>query len=156
MAWPTYGYAHGVIRVRVAACCALLTLVSCVPSEPSPTDWRTGARQALEDTASEVETIALVLQLESDDRMPGRSARVAAVESEESVATAGQAISTQQPPPGAEREDAEVSDLLGRAADLVREARIALTDGHDDAYDGVRHRLLDLSEDLQAERKALE
>lgn len=139
----------------MAACFALVTLVSCAPSEPSPADWRSAARQAVGDTVSEVETVALVIRLESDDRLPGRSARIAAVESEESVATAEQTFSTLQPPVGSGTDDAEVSDLIGRAADLVREARIALTAGDELAYDGVRQRLLDLSENLRAELEAL-
>ena len=53
------------------------------------------------------------------------------------------------------REDGEVSDLLGRATDLVREARIAITAGHESSYDGLRERLLDLSDDLDAERQEL-
>jgi hypothetical protein len=80
---------------------------------------------------------------------------VAAVESEESLATAEQALSTQQPPADLREEDAKVSDLLGRATDLVREARIAITAGHESAYDGLRGRLLDLSDDLDAERQDL-
>lgn len=149
------GYRPGVIRVRVGACCALLVLTGCVPSEPSAADWRTSARQALEDTVSEVETVALVLDLESGDRLPGRSAQVAAVESEEALAKAEETLSTQQPPAGTERDDGTVSDLLGRAADLVREARIAVTAGDDGAYDDLRGRLLDLSDDLEAERAEL-
>ena len=144
------------MRTAVAAAAAALVLAGCVPSEPSAADWRTSTSQALEDTTSEVETIALVLQLESEDRLPGRSARIAAVESEESVATAEQTLSTQQPPAGTGREDSELSALMGRATDLVREARIALTAGDEVLYDGVRRRLLELSEDLQEERKALE
>ena len=68
---------------------------------------------------------------------------------------AEQTLSSQQPPAGTERDDAAVSDLLGRATDLVREARIALTAGDEGAYDDVRGRLLDLSDDLEAERAEL-
>ena len=149
------GYGPGVIRVRVAVCCALLALTGCVPSEPSTPDWRTSARQALEDTVSEVETMALVLDLESGERLPGRAARVAAVESEEALAKAEETLTSQQPPAGTERDDGAVTDLLGRAGDLVREARIALTAGDEAAYDDVRERLLDLSDDLEAERAEL-
>jgi hypothetical protein len=144
-----------VIHVRVAACCALLVLTGCVPGEPSAPDWRASARQALEDTVSEVETVALVLDLESGERLPGRAAQVAAVESEEALAKTEETLSSQQPPAGTERDDGAVSDLLGRAADLVREARIALTAGDEGAYDEVRARLLDLSDDLEAERAEL-
>jgi hypothetical protein len=139
----------------VGACCALLVLTGCVPSEPSATDWRTSARQALDDTVSEVETVALVLDLESGERLPGRSAQVAAVESEEALGKAEDTLSSQQPPAGTEHDDAAVSDLLGRAADLVREARIAITAGDEGTYDDLRGRLLDLSDDLEAERAEL-
>lgn len=123
-------------------------LAACVPSQPSAADWRTSARQALDDTTSEVESVALVLDLESRDRLPGRSARVAAVESEESLASAEQTFTSQQPPPGTGRDDAEAQHVLGRATDLLREARIALTAGDEAAYDGIRTRLADLSDDL--------
>ena len=104
---------------------------------------------------SEVETVALVLDLESGERLPGRSAQVAAVESEEALGKAEQTLSSQQPPAGTERDDGTVSDLLGRAADLVRQARIAITAGDEGAYDDLRARLLDLSDDLDAERAEL-
>ena len=143
------------LRARAAVGGALLVLTGCVPSEPSPADWRSSAAQALEDSVSEVESVALVLDLESGDRLPGRSARVAAVESEESLAKAVETLSTQQPPSDLRREDRAVADLLGRATDLVREARIAVTEGHETAYDGLRERLLDLSDDLDAERQEL-
>ena len=135
-------------RMLVTVCCAALALTGCVPSEPSEADWRATARQTLEDTTSEVESVALVLDLESRDRLPGRSARVAAVESEESLATVEQTFTSQQPPSGNDRQDTEVNDVLGRATDLVREARIALTAGDEAAYDGIRARLKDLSDDL--------
>ena len=60
----------------MVACCALLaTAMGCAPSEPSVADWRSTARQALEDTVSEVESVALVLDLEQRDRLLGRAAR---------------------------------------------------------------------------------
>lgn len=133
----------------MALAVAVLALTGCVPSEPSAADWRASARQALEDATSEVESVALVLDLESRDRLPGRSARVAATESEESLATAAQTFTSQQPPPGTGRQDAEVEDVLGRATDLVREARVALTAGDEAAYDALRTRLDDLSDDLE-------
>ena len=143
-------------RVRLAACACLLALAGCaVPAEPSPADWRSAARQALEDSASEVESVALVLELGSDDRLPDASVRVAAVESEESLAKAVDSLSTQQPPAGLDRQDTSVSDLLGRATDLVREARIAATDGDEASYATLRDRLLRLSDDLDAERAEL-
>ena len=140
----------------MVACCALLaTAMGCAPSEPSVADWRSTARQALEDTVSEVESVALVLHLEQRDRLLGRAARVAAVESETALATAEESVSTLQPPPGAEHEDAEVSDLLARAGDLVRDARVAITARDEAAYEDLRARLLELSDDLETEREAL-
>lgn len=143
------------LRAGVAVGGALLALTGCVPSEPSPADWRSAATQALEDSVSEVESVALVLDLESGDRLPGRAARVAATESEESLARAEETFSTQQPPADLRREDRAVAGLLGRAADLVREARIAVTAGDETAYDGLRERLLALSDELDAERQEL-
>ena len=142
-------------RTVLAIGLTLATLGCTVPAEPAPADWRSAAAQALEDSASEVETVALVLQMTSDDRLAATSARVAAVESEESLATAVDSIGTQQPPPGLDHQDADVSDLLGRATDLVREARVAITAGDQTSYDDLRQRLLDLSDDLGSERGEL-
>ena len=144
------------LRACLAACASVIALSGCsVPSQPSPDDWRATARQTLEDSVSEVESVALVLRLDEDDRVFGVSARVAAVESEEALATAADSLSTQQPPASVERQDADVSDLLGRASDLVREARIAIAAGDEASYTDLRQRLLDLSDDLDAERQEL-
>ena len=142
-------------RAWLAGCAAATVLSGCVPAEPSAPDWRSQASQALEDTGSEVESVALVLRLQSDDRLPGRAARVAAVESEEAVSSAEQTLSTLQPPPGTERADARTSPLMTRAADLVRQARIALTAGDTASYDDLRSRLLDLSDALDRARSEL-
>ena len=145
------------IHARAAlAAGALVALTACVPSEPAPSDWRSTAAQSLEDAGSEVESVALVLDLESRERMLLRSARVAATESEEALAMAEESVTTVQPPPGSGREDTEVTDLLARASDLVREARIALTAHDEAAYDGLRERLTALSDDLSATRERLQ
>lgn len=143
------------VAIAVVICAATLGLSGCVPAEPAADDWRTSTRQALEDTASEVESVALVLDLEARDRLPGRAARVAAVESEEALATAEEGVSTQQPPPSESGEDGKVGDLLARASDLVREARIAITAKDTTTYGDLRARLLDLADDLDAERADL-
>jgi hypothetical protein len=134
----------------VTALVAVAVLAGCVPSEPSAADWRSTARQTLEDTISQVESVALVVDLESRDRMPGRSARVAAVETEESLATTEQAFTSLQPPTGTSRQDTEVSGLLARATNLVRESRIALVADDTSAYDGLHERLDDLADDLSS------
>lgn len=134
---------------------SVLILTGCSPSQPAVSDWRSSARQTLQDTVSEVESVALVLDLQSEDRLPGRSARVAAVESEESLATTEESFSSQQPPPGTGRDDTELSDLLGRATDLVREARIALTADEEATYDDLRTRLKELSDDLDTAMEAI-
>ena len=143
------------LRVVVAGAGVVLALAGCAPAEPSPADWRATADQALEDTVSEVESVALVLDLQAHDRLPGRSARIAAVESEESLATAVDSLTTQQPPAGQSEADGRVGDLFTQASDLVREARIALTAGDAAAYADLRGRLLDLSADLEAAREDL-
>ena len=140
----------------MAVLAAAAVLAGCVPSEPSTADWESTARQTLQDTISEVESVALVVDLESRDRMPGRSARVTAVESEDTLATTEQAFSALQPPPGTGRQDAEVSDLLARATALVRESRIALVADDASAYDGLHERLDRLSGDLTAALAALQ
>ncbi|WP_374454309.1 hypothetical protein [Nocardioides sp.] len=143
------------LRVVVASSAAVLALAGCAPTEPSPGDWRTTADQALEDTVSEVESVALVLDLQAHDRLPGRAARIAAVEAEESLATAEESLTTQQPPAGEAGTDRRLGDLLTEASDQVRQARIALTAGDDAAYADLRGRLLDLSDELDAAREDL-
>ena len=144
------------MRTAVVSGVLALALTGCVPSEPSAADWRASTTQALEDTASEVQSVALVLDLQSHGRLPGRAARVAAVESEESLATAVEGVTTQQPPTGEARQDREVGELLSRASDLVRETRIALTAGDESSYVRLRRQLLDLSDEVDAAREGLQ
>ena len=142
-------------RAGLVVAVGLLALGCSVPAEPSASDWSSAARQSLEDSTSEVESVALVLEQRSAGRLPGVSARVMAVESEESLATAVDSLTTQQPPPGLDGQDRDVSDLLGRATDLVREARVAITAEDEASYADLRRRLLDLSDDLDAARRGL-
>ena len=51
--------------------------------------------------------------------------------------------------------DREVSDLLGRATDVVRAARVAITAGDEPSYAGLRRDLLELSDQLVAQREEL-
>jgi hypothetical protein len=144
------------LRTAAVSGVLALSLTGCVPSEPSVDDWRASTSQALEDTASEVHSVALVLDLQAHGRLPGRAARVAAVESEESLATAVEGATTQQPPPGEAREDRQVGELLSRASDLVREARIALTAGDESSYAELRRQLTDLADEVDTAREGLQ
>ena len=49
----------------------------------------------------------------------------------------------------------EVGELLSRASDLVREARIALTAGDESSYAELRRQLTDLADEVDTAREGL-
>jgi len=121
----------------------LVGLAGCglVPSRPEADDWVASARQSLDDTASEVATVGLVVEQEQQDRLPASYAAVVAARSEAAAGTAADGITAQQPPDSKRQEYDAVAAALGDAADLVAEARIALVDHDTAAYRRLAERL---------------
>lgn len=133
----------GQLLALCAALCLVLGTAGCgtTPSEPSPTDWRTAARQSLDDVSSEVATVRLVLVQAEQDRLVGRYSTTAVTTAEEALGKAEDTLTTQQPPPGLDRDFEAVSTALGDAGDLVTEARIAVVRSTTSEYAGLVRRL---------------
>ena len=129
---------------------SLIILTGCtVPAAPDRAAWRSQAAQALEDTASDVATVELVLRQERQDRLPGKYAVVVAVDSEESAGKSGEAFTSLQPPPGQRAAYDRVGQLLDDAQGLLSEARIALADGATGDYPPLIARLARLGDRLE-------
>ncbi|MBM0127081.1 hypothetical protein [Pimelobacter simplex] len=112
-----------VVAVRLVASLLVLLTGCGVVSEPDATAWDQHAVQALTDAASQVATARLALEAAGDGRTWPTYTTVLVAEAEEAAGTAEEDLARLQVPP--ERADAapEVLDLLGRAVDLVAEAR---------------------------------
>jgi hypothetical protein len=111
---------------RLVALVAVAALVGgCVPSQPSPNDWRRQARQSLEDVLSEVATAQVVLREQAAGHLLTKAGVVMLVDAEESAGTTAETFSALQPPEGFEQRHAKVSDALERASGLIADARMA-------------------------------
>jgi DNA primase len=126
-----------------------------VPDTPDAGDWDRLAAQAVEDNASEVATVRLVLREQQRERLLGRYGVVTAVAAEEAAAKATDSVTTVQPPPARRQADQRVADLLARAGDLVTEARVALVDGDASAFPRLVDDLAEVHDQLQREHARL-
>jgi hypothetical protein len=105
---------------------AVVLVTGCAPQAPDHTSWTDQARQSLEDTASEVETVALLLRLERDGKVPGKYQQVVAQDSESAVGATMARFGGEQPEPRDDKAYARVTSLMSDASDLLSQARIAI------------------------------
>jgi hypothetical protein len=145
------------LLVLVAGLLTLCGGLGCVvvPDTPDAGDWDRLAAQAVEDNASEVATVRLVLRQQQRERLLGRYGVVAAVAAEEAAAKATDSVTTVQPPPARRQADQRVADLLARAGDLVTEARVALVDGDASSFPRLVDDLAEVHDQLQREHARL-
>ena len=118
-----------------------LLLLGCAQGRPDVADWDAETRQTLRTVESELATMALVLEQDGADRLPGGYAVVAAVSAEEGASTASSRLSALQPPVAREEEYAAVTDLLDRADAVLARARIVVTRGDRAEYSALVRRL---------------
>jgi hypothetical protein len=108
-------------------CTGVLALVTaCAPQAPDHSSWRDQAHLSLEDVASNVSTMSLLLRLVRDGRMFGKYQQVVALNSETNSGRTTDHFSGEQPEP---RDDAtydRVTTVLSAACDLLSDVRIAL------------------------------
>jgi vacuolar-type H+-ATPase subunit D/Vma8 len=135
---------------------ALGVLTACVPSAPSAESWREDARQAVSDVAGELATTQLALEQESADRLVGAYAVVVVVEAEELAGAAVSGFESEQPPKSEQRRYDAVTKALDRAAGLITDARIAVADGDEAAYDELVRQLDRAGRRLDRLERALE
>ena len=74
------------------------TTAGCAPRTPDDDSWRIDAQRAVSDAASEVHTAELGLRLHERDRIFDRYLQTVSSTPSEGVATASDAIASEQPP----------------------------------------------------------
>lgn len=135
-----------------AVCTALLLAVvalsGCAPQSPDHSSWTDQAHQALDDVASEVATVMLLLELEADGKVPGKFQQVVAQDSETAVGETMSKFGGEQPEPRDDDAYARVTGLMSDASSLFSEVRIAIVRRDDDAYPGLLRRLEKVHGDL--------
>jgi len=109
-------------------------LVACAPQAPDHSSWRDQAHLSVQDVASNVATMSLVLQLASEGRMFGKYQQVVALNSETNAGRTTSHLSAEQPPPRDDRMYTRVTSVLSDAGDLLAQVRIALVRRDTHAY----------------------
>jgi hypothetical protein len=104
----------------------LVVLTACAPQAPDHSSWTDQARTALEDTASEVATVGLLLRLEEQGKVPGKYQQVVAQDSESAVGATLAKFGGEQPVPRDDATYRRVTGLMSDASDLLSEVRIAV------------------------------
>lgn len=112
----------------------VLLLSACAPQAPDHTSWTDQARQSLEDTASQVATVELLLRLEGQGKVPGKYQQVVAQDSEAAAGATMARFSGEQPVPRDDPTYRHVTSLMSEASDLLSEARIAIVRRDSDQY----------------------
>lgn len=123
-------------------------LVGCAPRSPDHSSWTDQARLALEDTASEVATVELLLELEQQGKVPGKYQQVVAQDSEAAVGATMAKFGGEQPEPRDDAEYKRITSLMSDASDLLAEVRIAIVRRDEDAYPRLLRQLEKLHEEL--------
>lgn len=116
-------------RTRLMAAPAALLLaavVGCAPQSPDHSSWTDQAHQSLEDVASEISTVTLLLRLERDGKVPGKYQQVVAQDSESAVGETLARFGGEQPEPRDDDEYRQVTSAMSDASDLLSEVRIAI------------------------------
>lgn len=146
------------VRLLAAWCTTLTVLLgtACAPQSPDHTSWTDQARQSLEDTSSEVATVALLLRLERDGKVPGKYQQVVAQDSEAAVGATMARFGGEQPEPRDDPTYRHVTSLMSDASDLLSEVRIAIVRRDSDQYphlldelETINRKLTDTAEGLR-------
>lgn len=134
----------------------VLLATACAPQSPDHTSWTDQARQSLEDTASEVATVALLLRLERENKVPGKYQQVVAQDSESAVGATMAKFGGEQPEPRDDATYRRVTSLMSDASDLLSEVRIAIVRRDSDKYpdlldqlEGLDRKLTDAADGLR-------
>jgi hypothetical protein len=104
----------------------VMGLTSCAPQAPDHSSWRDQAHLSIEDVASNVSTMSLLLRLVCEDRMFGKYQQIVALDSEINAGRTADHFSADQPEPEDDRTYKRVTTLLSDATDLLSEVRISL------------------------------
>jgi hypothetical protein len=110
------------------------SLTGCAPQAPDHSSWRDQAHLSLEDVASNVSTMSLLVRLVREDRMFGKYQQIVALNSETNAGRTADHFSAEQPEREDDRTYKRVTTLLSDATDLLSEVRIALVRRDDHEY----------------------
>jgi hypothetical protein len=131
-----HGYDEDVRKARWAPCprsarvwigvIVLGLLTACAPQAPDHSSWRDQAHLSVQDVASNVATMSLVLRLVREGRMFGKYQQVVALNSETNAGRTTSHLSAEQPEPRDDATYKRVTAVLSDAGDLLADVRIAL------------------------------
>jgi hypothetical protein len=133
--------------VAVAACLAA-TVAACAPQSPDHSSWRDQAHLSVEDVASNISTMSLLMSLVQQDRMFGKYQQIVALNSETNAGRTADHLSGEQPQPRDDAMYAKVTSALSDACDLLSDVRIALVRRDSGKYDRLAHELSDMTKRL--------
>lgn len=140
-------------RSRVAGCLfgsglLIAGITACAPQAPDHSSWRDQAHLSIEDVASNVSTMTLLLRLVREDRMFGKYQQIVALNSETNAGRTADHFSGEQPEPQDDATYTRVTTLLSDATDLISEVRIALVRRDQSEYAGLAKKLTDMTRRL--------
>jgi hypothetical protein len=145
---------HGwdLVRVRasrgVLSAALLCVLTACAPQAPDHSSWRDQAHLSLQDVASNVATMSLVVQFAREERIFGKYQQVVALNSETNAGRTADHFSAEQPEPRDDATYKRVTSLMSDATDLLSDVRIALVRRDTAAYPGLARQLARMTDRL--------
>lgn len=122
--------------------------MACAPQAPDRSSWHDQAHLSIEDVASNVSTMTLLLRLVREDRMFGKYQQVVALNSETNAGRTADHLSAEQPVPEDDATYKRVTALLSDATDLLSEVRIALVRRDSREYPGLAEDLSKMTDRL--------
>jgi len=123
-------------------------VTGCAPQAPDHSSWRDQAHLSIEDVASNVATMSLLVKLVREGRMFGKYQQIVALNSETNAGRTTDHFSAEQPEPQDDATYHRVTTLLSDACDLLADVRIALVRRDSGAYAALAHELSTMTQRL--------
>jgi hypothetical protein len=133
----------------------LALLSACAPQAPDHSSWRDQAHLSVEDVASNVATMSLVLRLVRDGRMFGKYQQIVALNSETNAGRTTDHLSGEQPEPRDDPMYRRVTTTLSDACDLLSDVRIALVRRNSQEYPHLAQELTQMTDRLERTEAAV-
>jgi hypothetical protein len=126
----------------------LVLVTACAPQAPDHSSWRDQAHLSVEDVASNVATMSLLLRLVREGRMFGKYQQVVALNSETNAGRTTDHFSGEQPEPRDDPMYSRVTTVLSDACDLLSDVRIALVRRDSGRYPHLARELAQMTDRL--------
>ncbi|MBA2953272.1 hypothetical protein GON03_03030 [Nocardioides sp. MAH-18] len=143
------------LRRAVVLALVIAATVACAPQSPDHSSWVDQADQSLEDVEGAVATVALLLRLEEQGKVPGKYQQVVAQDSETAVGATMARFGGEQPTPADDADYAKVTGAMSDASDVLAQTRIAIVRRDTAAYPGLLSELEEVHGDLERVRRGL-